>query len=45
MMVARDGIAQHYNVLSIPLTGIYLDPRREISRSLSPEQALFGGRA
>jgi hypothetical protein len=25
-MVARDGIAQHYTALTIPLTGIYLDP-------------------
>jgi hypothetical protein len=31
-MVARDGIAQHYNVLTIPLTGIYLDPKLEIDR-------------
>jgi hypothetical protein len=25
-MVARDGIAQHYTPLSIPLTGVYLYP-------------------
>jgi hypothetical protein len=25
-MVARDGIAQHYTALIIPLTGIHLDP-------------------
>ena len=31
-MVARDGIAQHYTIPPIPLTGIYLDPRLEITR-------------
>ena len=25
-VVARDGIAQHYTALTIPLTGIYLNP-------------------
>jgi hypothetical protein len=24
-VVARDGIAQHYTALTIPITGIYLD--------------------
>jgi hypothetical protein len=27
LVVARDGIAQHYTALAIPLTGVYLDPR------------------
>jgi hypothetical protein len=31
-LAAMDGIAQHYNVLTIPLTGIYLDPKLEIDR-------------
>jgi hypothetical protein len=30
--VSRDGIAQHYDVLTIPLTGIFLDPKLEIDR-------------
>ena len=34
-MVARDGITQHYTIPPIPLTGIYLDPRLEITRHLS----------
>jgi hypothetical protein len=25
-VVARDGIAQHYTALTIPLNGIFLDP-------------------
>ena len=25
-LVARDGIEQHYTVLTLPLTGIHLDP-------------------
>jgi hypothetical protein len=29
-VVARDGIAQHYTALTIPLTGIYLDPALEL---------------
>lgn len=26
LLVARDGIEQHYNALTIPLSGIHLDP-------------------
>jgi hypothetical protein len=29
-MVARDGIAQHYTSLTIPLAGIILDPKLEL---------------
>ena len=29
-VVARDGIAQHYTALTIPLTGIYLNPALEL---------------
>lgn len=29
-VVARDGIAQHYTALTIPLTGIHLDPALEL---------------
>ena len=29
-MVARDGIAQHYSTLTIPLAGIYLDPKIDL---------------
>ncbi len=30
-MVARDGIAQHYTRLGIPITDLKLDPRLEIA--------------
>jgi hypothetical protein len=30
-MVARDGIAQHYTFPPIPLNGVLLDPRLELS--------------
>jgi hypothetical protein len=30
MSVARDGIAQHYTIFEIPLTGVLLDPRLEL---------------
>jgi hypothetical protein len=30
LVVARDGIAQHYTALTIPLTGICLDPALEL---------------
>jgi hypothetical protein len=26
----RDGIAQHYAALTIPISGVYLDPRLEL---------------
>jgi hypothetical protein len=29
-VVARDGIAQHYTALAIPLTGVYLDPKIDL---------------
>jgi hypothetical protein len=29
-VVARDGIAQHYTALTIPLSGIYLNPALEL---------------
>ena len=29
-VVARDGIAQHYTALTIPLTGVYLDPKIDL---------------
>jgi hypothetical protein len=29
-VVARDGIEQHYTALTIPLTGIYLNPALEL---------------
>jgi len=29
-VVARDGIEPHYTALTIPLTGIYLDPALEL---------------
>ena len=31
LVVARDGIQQHYSLLSIPLTDVYLDPRLDLS--------------
>lgn len=30
VMVTKDGIAQHYIPLTIPITGILLDPRLEL---------------
>jgi len=30
-MVARDGFGEHYTALTIPLTGIRLDPRLELN--------------
>jgi hypothetical protein len=30
LMVARDGIDQHYNSFFIPLTDVYLDPALEL---------------
>jgi hypothetical protein len=32
-MVARDGIAQHYTALTVPLAGIYIDPALELKSS------------
>jgi hypothetical protein len=30
LAVARDGIAQHYTALTIPLAGLYLDPKIDL---------------
>jgi len=30
-LVARDGIAQHYTSLTIPITGVQLDPRLDMA--------------
>jgi hypothetical protein len=29
-VVARDGYQQHYSLLSLPITDVYLDPRLEL---------------
>ena len=31
-MVARDGVEEHYELLTIPLSGVYLDPKLEATR-------------
>jgi hypothetical protein len=31
MVVARDGFAQHYTGLRLPLTGLLLDPRLDLA--------------
>jgi hypothetical protein len=31
-MVARDGIEEHYKLLSLPITGIFLNPCLDVER-------------
>jgi hypothetical protein len=33
LVVARDGIEQHYTALTIPLTGLYLDPKIDLQEA------------
>ena len=36
-MVARDGIGQHYPSITLPFTGIYLDPALDAGETFKPQ--------